>query len=321
MPSVQTLATGSAAVLASFIIIGVPSTATAGGPGNNGTVKVAPYGDVDSIPNNTPHVGCTFQLEWYGFDANVASTVTFEQQSPTTDGTMSVAGESPVTLDGDPGNGAGNDGFDATAPYTLSFTGAPHPQQGYHVALTISTPESNGATVKHKVFWVEGCGTATQPPTPPVKDDETPTPPVKDDETPTPPVKDDETPTPPVKDDETPASTQTTTPASPEGTQSTAPSTPAENSVESDDDNVDGDLEVLGVEASANTNGQGASSQAQAGHSAGVTVAPRQQAVPTSINAGTTASATGTAAVLPASLAALGALLGLLALAAHRRRA
>jgi hypothetical protein len=319
MPFVRTLATGSLAILASLIITGVPSTATAGGPGNNGTVKVAPYGDVDSIPNNTPHVGCTFQLEWYGFDASVVSTVTFEQQSPTTDGTMSVSGSSTVPLDADPGNGAGNDGLDAMAAYTLSFTGGPHPQQGYHVALTINTPESNGSTVKHKVFWVEGCATAAPAPTP--TPTEGTTPPVKDNTAPTPPVKDNGTP--PVKDNGTPTSTQTTTPATPDATPSAPSATPVETGAVSDHDNVAGDLgiEVLGVEASTHTNGQGASSQAQAGHSSGLTVAPRQQAVPTSINAGTTASAAGVNGLLPVSLAALGALLGLLALAAHRRRA
>ena len=38
-----------------------------------------------------------------------------------------------------------------------SFDGEPHPQQGYHVKLTIHTPGSIGADTKHKVFWVEPC--------------------------------------------------------------------------------------------------------------------------------------------------------------------
>ena len=135
--------------------------------GNNGTVKVAPYGDIDSIPNNTPHVGCTFQLEWYGFDAGVTSTVLFEEQPPTTDVGMSVSGDTTVVLDDDPGAGAGDEGLDASQVYTLSFTGAPHPQQGFHVRLTINTPESKGADVKHKVFWVEGCTPPTAPPSTP----------------------------------------------------------------------------------------------------------------------------------------------------------
>ena len=36
-------------------------------PGNNGTVKVD--GVVfDDHPDNEPHVGCVFQIDWYGFD-------------------------------------------------------------------------------------------------------------------------------------------------------------------------------------------------------------------------------------------------------------
>ena len=110
-----------------------PLANAAGPQGNNGTVKVAPDGDIDAIPNNHPHVGCTFQLEWYGFDANVVSTVLFEEQAPTTGVGMTVAGDTTVQLDNDPGAGAGNDGIDGSQAYTLSFTGAPHPQQGYHV--------------------------------------------------------------------------------------------------------------------------------------------------------------------------------------------
>ncbi len=34
----------------------------------------------------------------------------------------------------------------------------PHPIQGYHVKLTVNAEGSQGADVKHKVFWVEGCG-------------------------------------------------------------------------------------------------------------------------------------------------------------------
>src|SRR3954451_16940230 len=66
------------------------AVAVAGGPavaadplGNNGTVKVdaLPF---DSAPDNQPHVGCTFQIDFYGFDkGSYNATVTFEGQSPT----------------------------------------------------------------------------------------------------------------------------------------------------------------------------------------------------------------------------------------------
>src|SRR5829696_2549354 len=80
-------------------------------PGNNGTVKIAPHGDLDRIPNNTPHVGCSFDVQWYGFDegADIVSKVSFAEQAPTTDVGLSVAGPAEVFVGGDPASGAGTD--------------------------------------------------------------------------------------------------------------------------------------------------------------------------------------------------------------------
>ena len=113
---------------------------------------------MDGIPNNTPHVGCDFQIEWYGFDegADVISTVSFAMQAPTSDVGLTVDGPSEVFVGEDPASGAGQDP-DGVQAYSLSFDGEPHPKQGYHVKLTINTPRSNGSDVKHKVFWVEDC--------------------------------------------------------------------------------------------------------------------------------------------------------------------
>jgi len=130
--------------------------------GNNGTVKIAPLGDFDGIPNNTPHVGCDFLVEWYGFDqgADIISTVTFAMQAPTSDVVLGGYTPTQVFVGEDPASGAGTDsGLDARQEYHLTFDGAPHPKQGYHVKLTINTPHSKGADVKHKVFWVQGCET------------------------------------------------------------------------------------------------------------------------------------------------------------------
>ena len=128
--------------------------------GNNGTVKIAPLGEMDGIPNNSPHPGCTFQVEWYGFDegADIVSTVGFAMHSPTKDVGLSIAGDTSVFVGGDPASGAGTaTGLDGTEVYTLSFDGEPHPKQGYHVKLTVHTPRSNGNDSKTKVFWVEPC--------------------------------------------------------------------------------------------------------------------------------------------------------------------
>lgn len=132
--------------------------------GNNGTVKIAPLGEIDGIPNNSPHPGCTFQVEWYGFDegADIISTVSFAMHAPTKDVGLGVAGNTSVPVGGDPASGAGTDtGLDGTEAYTLSFDGEPHPKQGYHVKLTIATPQSNGNDTKSKVFWVAPCESET----------------------------------------------------------------------------------------------------------------------------------------------------------------
>lgn len=129
-----------------------------GGPGgNNGTVKITPQGEDDGIPQNTPHVGCAFDVEWYGFDegADVVSTVTFSLQAPTSDASLAVSGPSEVFVGGDPAGGAGNDP-DGEATYALVLAGEPNPQQGYHVKVTVETAGSHGADTKQKVFWVSG---------------------------------------------------------------------------------------------------------------------------------------------------------------------
>lgn len=128
--------------------------------GNNGTVKIAALGDLDSIPNNTPHPGCTFVVEWYGFDEgeDVVSTVTFAAQAPTSDVVIGGTSPSEVFVGGDPASGAGTEtGLDGRQAYTLTFDGEPHPKQGYHVKLTVATPYSLGNDTKSKVFWVAPC--------------------------------------------------------------------------------------------------------------------------------------------------------------------
>ena len=136
----------------------------AGDPaGNNGTVKIAPLGAMDSIPNNTPHVGCSFQVEWYGYDqgADIVSTVSFAMWAPTKDVGLTVHGPGSVFVGGDPASGAGTStGLDGRQAYTLSFDGAPQAQQGYHVKLTVATPRSQGNDTKTKVFWVQPCASS-----------------------------------------------------------------------------------------------------------------------------------------------------------------
>jgi hypothetical protein len=126
-------------------------------PGNNGTIKIddVPF---DDHPDNEPHVGCEFQVDFYGYDeGDLFADVTFESHPPT--GPVRVLLTDTVFIGEDDNSGGGSEaGLDASVTYTLDFTGIePHPQQGFHVMLTINAEGSQGADVKHKVFWSTGC--------------------------------------------------------------------------------------------------------------------------------------------------------------------
>ena len=55
---------------AACLVATIPGQASADPPGNNGTVKVDGE-EFDDHPDNEPHVGCIFQIDWYGFDEGV----------------------------------------------------------------------------------------------------------------------------------------------------------------------------------------------------------------------------------------------------------
>jgi hypothetical protein len=90
--------------------------------------------------------------------------VTFRAHRPTGSGQVLLTDSVFIGEDDNSGGGS-QAGLDASATYTLTFAGlTPHPQQGFHVKLTINADGSRGADNKHKVFWVEDC---PKPPPPP----------------------------------------------------------------------------------------------------------------------------------------------------------
>jgi hypothetical protein len=161
--------TGRAVALAGCVALAsfAAPAAFADPAGNNGTIKID-NAVFDDHPDNQPHVGCTFQVDFYGFDeGDLFADVTFESHSPT--GPVKTLLTDTVFIGEDDNSGGGSEkGLDASETYTLDFTGIePHPQQGFHVKLTINAEGSQGADKKHKVFWVEGCSsTPTPTPTP-----------------------------------------------------------------------------------------------------------------------------------------------------------
>jgi LPXTG-motif cell wall-anchored protein len=126
-------------------------------PGNNGTVKIdnLPF---DDHPDNEPHDGCVFQVDFYGFDqGDLDATVKFTLIPPTADDDDIVVDDVPI---GEDAAGGGTD-LDASVTYDLTDALAgvePHAQQGIHLKLTVHAEGSQGADTKFKVFWVTGCG-------------------------------------------------------------------------------------------------------------------------------------------------------------------
>src|SRR5215203_6254160 len=81
--------TGRAAAIAGCVALaGLATPAFAQDPpGNNGTVKIDDVA-FDDHPNNEPHVGCVFQVDFYGYDEgdDLSAHVTFTSQPPTPTG-------------------------------------------------------------------------------------------------------------------------------------------------------------------------------------------------------------------------------------------
>lgn len=165
------------AVILGLVLVGPISPANAGDdnnpPGNNGTIKV----DDDGLPDcgngnsddncsngvgNDPHLNCQFYIEWYNFDANTTSQVSFEMQdNPQSSLHLTYDGPSSVQLDGDDASGANENGLDGKELYALHFDGPAPQSQGFHVKVTVHTEGSQGNDTKSKVYWVDGCQDAS----------------------------------------------------------------------------------------------------------------------------------------------------------------
>jgi len=156
-------------VALSFVLLtssaSVFATTNVNPAGSNGFVKINNEIAPDQIPQNHPHVNCTFDVEFYNYDKNNNNAkVKFELQAPTaTDQhSLKVASGNLNPFIGGDSAGGGTD-LDARESYRLKFTGNPQDNQGYHVKLTVEAPGSKGNDKKYKVFWVEPCKETTNP--------------------------------------------------------------------------------------------------------------------------------------------------------------
>ena len=111
-----------------------PLSAQADPAGNNGTVKIdgIPF---DTYPDNEPHVGCMFQVDFYGYDeGDYFANVRFSANPPTG---KAILLDNDTVFIGEDAAGGGTD-LDAEKTYDLSALLQPfmaHPQQGYHIKL------------------------------------------------------------------------------------------------------------------------------------------------------------------------------------------
>src|SRR5688500_8936523 len=127
---------GAAVITVSLGLALSPAASANDPPGNNGFIKVDDQ-PIDDIPNNQPHVGCTFHIDFYNYDEgdDLSAEVGFELKPPTAGAgyTLEVDGPSSVFIGEDPSGGG--DDLATTEIYTLTITGEPHPEHGYHVKL------------------------------------------------------------------------------------------------------------------------------------------------------------------------------------------
>ncbi len=172
----QMVAGLSTLFLAAGLAFAGPAGAAEGDPaGNNGTIKIDGL-LLDDAPDNEPHPGCSFEVDFYGFDegAIVNATVIFAVHNPTGGDEVLDVDNDVVFIGGDANDGGGSEaGLDASERYdlypALTEGGYEPGPRGYHIKLTVHADGSIGADTKHKVFWVTDC----EPPVvPPVDDDD-----------------------------------------------------------------------------------------------------------------------------------------------------
>jgi hypothetical protein len=121
--------------------------------GNNGTIKIQPYGGI-SGHSNSPHPGCDFRLQLFNFDDDQTGTITFAGQAPTKGAVTKqpLAGTQNLSTDA-AGGGQDVDAFFDVRGASLGLTGTPA-KQGFHIKVYVDADNAPGGA-KQKVFWLD----------------------------------------------------------------------------------------------------------------------------------------------------------------------
>lgn len=142
---------GAGAAAAALVLV-APTAALADPPGNNGTIKIDPYGATNGHAN-APHPGCDFRLQLFGFDKGQTGTITFVGQAPTKGAVTSQPLPGTQQLSSTKaGGGKDVDAYFDLRGESLGLTGTPA-KQGYHVKVLVD-PDNAPDGAKSKVFWL-----------------------------------------------------------------------------------------------------------------------------------------------------------------------
>ena len=137
-------AVGVAVATAGTMLMAGPASAAPNPPGNNGTIKIDDIA-FDDPPNNEPHVGCTFQVDFYGYDEGDLNAASPSRPTRRPAAAPVLLTDTVFIGEDDNSGGGCEAGLDASETYTLDFTGIePAPVQGFHVKLTINADGSPG---------------------------------------------------------------------------------------------------------------------------------------------------------------------------------
>ena len=135
--------------------------------GGSGIIKLdrQPF---DQAPNNEPHVGCTFQVDFYNYPKGITARYTFSLWHPTGPAALDDASGSLELQNDDANGGQDLDGeVEVDLGPALNDSGIePHRHNGWHVKLVVRARSTSGADQKQKVFWVRECAAqaTTEPP-------------------------------------------------------------------------------------------------------------------------------------------------------------